>query len=291
MSGAVAAAEEKRSVHGGQRSYTQQEIEGMSTAELLSAYKQTGDEELKWPLVLRYEGLIKSAALQVRGVYSSFAQVDDIVNEGILTLLSSIDKFDPEKGIKFETYVSKRIRGMVIDLARKQDWLPRNVRQRAKEIDQAVSELSNELGRFPTDSEVAEKLGLSMERYQKDAARVALSSTLSLDALMDSRDLDGGRFEVPSEDPQGQPEMALQDQELQETLAEGIRLLQENEQIVLSLYYEKNLHMKEIAQVMEVSEPRISQIHARAIQKLRDYMMTYMSGAPAPRQNKKRKKG
>ncbi|MCI8423627.1 MAG: FliA/WhiG family RNA polymerase sigma factor [Lawsonibacter sp.] len=263
----------------------------METADLLLAYKQTGDEELKWPLVLRYEGLIKSAALQIRGVYSSFAQVDDIVSEGILTLLSSIDKFDPSKGIKFETYVSKRIRGMVIDLARKQDWLPRNVRQRGREIDQAVSDLSNELGRFPTDEEVAQRLEISVEKYQKEASRVALSNTLSLDALMDSRDQDGYRFEVPSEDIQSQPEVFLQDQELQETLAAGIRTLQENEQIVLSLYYEKNLHMKEIAQVMMVSEPRISQIHTRAIQKLRDYMNTYMSGAPAPKRHKKRKKG
>ena len=106
-----------------ERRYSEAEIEAMDTPELLALYKQTGDEELKWPLVLRYEGLIKSAALQIRGVYSSFAQVDDIVSEGILTLLSSLDKFDPDKGIKFETYVAKRIRGMVIDLARKQDWL------------------------------------------------------------------------------------------------------------------------------------------------------------------------
>ena len=273
-----------------QRRYTQREIEEMSTPDLLAAYKQTGDEELKWPLVLRYEGLIKSAALQIRGVYSSFAQVDDIVSEGILTLITSIDKFDPEKGIKFETYVAKRIRGMVIDLARKQDWLPRNIRQRAKEIDQAVSELANDLGRFPTDQEVARKLGVSTDKYQKDAARVALSNTLSLDALMDAQDLEGRRFEVSAEDPSVQPEAVYQNQELQETLAQGISALQENEQIVLSLYYEKNLHMKEIAQVMEVSEPRISQIHARAIQKLREYMGTYMNGAPPQKSTKKRKK-
>ncbi len=271
--------------------YTPEEIEAMETPALLDLYKRTGDESLKWPLVLRYEGLIKSAALQIRGVYSSFAQVGDIVNEGILTLLSCIDKFDPEKGIRFETYVSKRIRGMVIDLARKQDWLPRNVRQRAKEIDQAVSELSNELGRFPSDGEVAQRLGISVEKYQKDAARVALDNTLSLDALMDSRDPEGYRFEVASEDARSQPESALQDQELQQTLAAAIQTLQKNEQIVLSLYYEKNLHMKEIAQVMEVSEPRISQIHARAIQKLRDYMTSYMNGTPVPKHSKKRKKG
>ena len=272
------------------RGYTEGEIEAMSTDHLLALYKQTGEEELKWPLVLRYEGLIKSAALQIRGVYSSFAQVDDIVSEGILTLLSSIDKFDPDKGIKFETYVSKRIRGMVIDLARKQDWLPRNIRQRAKEIDAAVSSLANELGRFPTDQEVAAHLGVPTDKYQKEAARVALSNTLSLDALMDARDLDGYRFEVSSEDPAVQPEMVLEDQELQETLAQGIASLQKNEQLVLSLYYEQNLHMKEIAQVMEVSEPRISQIHSRAIQKLRDYMSVYLNSEPPQKTSKKRKK-
>ena len=273
-----------------ERRYTEAEIEAMATPDLLALYKQTGDEELKWPLVLRYEGLIKSAALQIRGVYSSFAQVDDIVSEGILTLLNSLDKFDPDKGIKFETYVAKRIRGMVIDLARKQDWLPRNIRQRAKEIDTAVSHLANELGRFPTDHEVAGHLGIPPDKYQKEAARVALSNTLSLDALMDARDLEGYCFEVSTEDPTVQPEAVLEDQELQETLAGGIAALQKNEQIVLSLYYEKNLHMKEIAQVMGVSEPRISQIHSRAIQKLREHMGAYMNSEDPKKPSKKRKK-
>lgn len=278
------------SVELAERRYTEAEIEAMPTDDLLALYKQTGDEELKWPLVLRYEGLIKSAALQIRGVYSSFAQVDDIVSEGIFTLLSALDKFDPDKGIKFETYVAKRIRGMVIDLARKQDWLPRNIRQRAKEIDTAVSHLANELGRFPTDHEVAGHLGIPTDKYQKEAARVALSNTLSLDALMDARDMEGYRFEVSTEDPTVQPEAVLEDQELQETLASGIAALQKNEQIVLSLYYEKNLHMKEIAQVMGVSEPRISQIHSRAIQKLREHMGTYMNSEPPKKSSKKRKK-
>ena len=109
-------------------SYTEDAVENLDTQELLRLYK----EARKWPVVLRYTDLIKSAAIQVRGVYSSFAQVDDIVNEGILTLLNAIDKYDPSKGVKFETYVSKRIRGMVIDLARKQDWIPRTIRQRTK---------------------------------------------------------------------------------------------------------------------------------------------------------------
>ena len=268
---------------------SQEELDRMSTAELLNRYKSTKDEAYKWPLVLRYTELIKSAALQIRGVYSSFAQVDDILHEGILVLFNAIDKFDPDKGVKFETYVAKRIRGMVIDLARKQDWMPRNVRRRAKEIDQATSQLYSELGRFPSDEEIAAKLEIPVEKYQKDVASAAMGSVLSLDALMELQDMDRGRFELPAEEGWGEPEAALEDRELQSMLAQAISSLRENEQIVLSLYYEKNLHMKEIAQVMEVSEPRISQLHARAVQKLRTYMKAYLSGAPAPKHSNRKK--
>ena len=268
--------------------YTEQEIGEMDTQDLLRLYKETGDGSLKWPLVLRYEGLIKNAAMQIRGVYSSFAQIDDIINEGIITLLGAIDKFDPDKGVKFETYVSKRIRGMVIDLARKQDWIPRNVRKRAKEIDLASAELSASLGRMPTDGEIAQHLGITQERYQKDAANIALSNVLSLDVLMDTRETSGYPMEVPSSDASSQPELVLQEREMQRALAEGIASLRENEQIVLSLYYERNLHLKEIAQVMELSEPRISQIHTRAIQKLRAYMERYLSDEPEPKPKRKR---
>lgn len=269
--------------------YSEREVEEMDTQDLLRLYKETGDESLKWPLVLRYEGLIKSAAMQIRGVYSSFAQIDDIINEGILTLLGSIDKFDPDKGVKFETYVSKRVRGMVIDLARKQDWIPRNIRKRAKEIDMAAAELSANLGRTPTDEEIAQHLGITPERYQKDTASIALSNVLSLDVLMDTRETSGYRVEVPSSDLRSQPEAVLQEREMQRALAEGISQLRKNEQIVLSLYYERNLHLKEIAQVMELSEPRISQIHTRAIQKLRAFMGSYLNDAEEP--TPKRKKG
>ncbi|MDE6455215.1 MAG: FliA/WhiG family RNA polymerase sigma factor [Dysosmobacter sp.] len=269
--------------------YGEREIEEMDTQDLLRLYKETGDESLKWPLVLRYEGLIKSAAMQIRGVYSSFAQIDDIINEGIITLLGAIDKFDLDKGVRFETYVSKRIRGMVIDLARKQDWIPRNVRKRAKEIDLATAELSASLGRTPTDGEIAGHLGITQERYQKDAANIALSNVLSLDVLMDTRETAGYPMEVPSSDVRSQPELVLQEREMQRALAQGIASLRENEQIVLSLYYERNLHLKEIAQVMELSEPRISQIHTRALQKLKTYMEGYLNDTPEPKP--KRKKG
>ena len=257
--------------------YSEREIGEMDTQELLRLYKETGDESLKWPLVLRYEGLIKNAAMQIRGVYSSFAQIDDIINEGIITLLGAIDKFDPDKGVKFETYVSKRIRGAVIDLARRQDWVPRSVRRKARDIDQASSELFSELGRYPTDREMAQRLGVSQDQYQEDLANSSMCNVLSLDALFEDRE-QTGRAELPDDGSEGRPEDSMLRQELLETLTKAIESLRENEQTVISLYYHKNLSMKEIAQVMEVSEPRISQLHSRAIQKLKLYMNQYMTG-------------
>lgn len=260
-----------------ERSFTQEEIDSLSTEELLLTYKQTGCQELKWPLVLRYVWLVKSLALQARGVYRSFAQIDDIVNEGVLALVSAVDKFDPEKGVKFETFVSKRIRGAIIDLARRQDWVPRSVRRRAREIDQASRELFIELGRYPSDEEITQRLGISTDQYQEDLANMSLCNLLSLDSLLDDRDRNSSP-ELTDHELIGRPEDATLQQELLETLAKGISSLRENEQMVVSLYYQKNLRMKEIAQVMDVSEPRVSQIHSRAIQKLKLYMNQYMTG-------------
>ena len=260
--------------------YTQEQLDAMSKEDLLLLYRSTGCQELKWTLALRYGGLVKSIALQVRGVYSSFAQVDDIINEGVLALVGAVDKFDPDKGIKFETFVSKRIRGAVIDLARRQDWVPRSVRRKAREIDQASVELYAELGRSPTDEEIAGRLGVSCQQYQEDLANTALCNLLSLDSLFD--DQDQGGMDVADSVGTGRPEDSLLRQELLDTLTEGIASLRENEQTVVSLYYRKNLSMKEIAQVMDVSEPRISQIHSRAIQKLKLYMQQYMNGGTQP---------
>ena len=253
-------------------------MEQMDTQALLDAYRETGEESYKWELVLRYKGVIEKVALQVKGIYSHFAQVDDVVSEGVLTLLSAIDKYDPEKGAKFDTYVSRRIRGMVIDMARKQDWLPRSLRKRTKEIDAAVTELYHQLNRYPNEAEIAGKLGITPERYQKEAGAIALGSVLSLDALADGTREDNAPPDIPARDISGQPDAALQEQEFKEVLAAGIRTLKKNEQIVLSLYYEKDLHMKEIAQVMDVSAPRVSQIHACAIEKLQKYMREYLDG-------------
>lgn len=251
-------------------------LEELTNEELFLYYKSSGDESIKWPLVLRYTGMVKSIALQVRGVYSSFAQTDDVVNEGLIVLLSVVDKFDPEMGIKFETFASKRIRGAIIDLARRQDWIPRSVRRRTREIEETTGALFSQLGRMPTDEEMASSLGVSTEKYQDDLSGLSLSSVMSLEAVFEEREsqVEG----LPGAVEQSRPEESLLQGELFETLVKSIEKLLENEQLVLSLYYKKNLNMKEIAQVMSISTPRVSQLHTRAVQKLRVHMEAYLSG-------------
>ena len=173
--------------------------------------------------------------------------------------------------------MAKRIRGMIVDLARQQDWVPRTVRQRAQRIERAATELYNETGRYPSDAQIAEHLGMSIEEYQETLTNSSLHSILSLQELFESSDLwpsDPGT----EEGAQSSPEQRLMDEELTETLAKAIGGMKENEQLVLSLYYEKNLKMKDIAAVMDITPPRVSQIHARAVQKLKVMMEQYLRG-------------
>ena len=254
---------------------SREEAEKLDDRALLELYRQTGDQDLKWMLVLRYIQLVRRIALQASGLYSSFAQLDDIIQEGLLVLLNAVDKFDPEKNVKFETYVSTRLRGMIVDLARRQDWLPRQVRQKAVRLNRAVDELATQLGRVPESNEVAEYMGLSREQYDALLSETAVSSLVSFEAVLDS--CGNATEKLMTQGEMGNPtEEEFQDRELHEVLEEGVASLRENERMVLSLYYEKDLNMKEIAQVLGVSAARVSQIHSRALQRLRVYMKQYM---------------
>ena len=254
---------------------SREQAEKLDDRALLQLYRQTGDQELKWMLALRYTQLVRRIALQASGMYSSFAQLDDIIQEGLLVLLNAVDKFDPEKNVKFETYVSTRLRGMIVDLARRQDWLPRQVRQKSIKLNRAMDDLAFQLGRVPSSEEVANYMGLSREQYDALLSETAVSSLVSFEAVLDScgnameKYLCQGQQANPTEEK-------FQDRELHQVLEEGIASLRENERMVLSLYYEKELNMKEIAQVLGVSAARVSQIHSRALQRLRVYMKQYM---------------
>ena len=241
------------------------EYEKMTTEELFQEYREHPSEELKWEIVMRHTGAIRNIALQIQGVYSGFAQLDDIINEGLIVLARAVDKYDPSIG-KFETYVAKRIRGMIIDLARQQDWVPRPIRRRAREIERANAELYSELGRFPTEREVAERLNISDEEYQESMANASIYSVVSLEETLENCEQLSNQSRT---DPDSSPDQIVERKELMETLAKAISTLRENERIVLSLYYQKNMKMKDIAAVLGVSHARASQIHTRALQKLK----------------------
>ncbi len=244
-----------------------------SNEELLQLYKETGSLEIKQEIVMRYIYLVKSIALQMRDIYMSFVQVDDVINEGVIAIMSAIDKFDMDKNVKFETYISKRIKGMIIDLARKQDWVPRSTRKNTRDIEDAVTTLYNKLGYYPSVQEVTEYLDITTEKYHDTMRKAALFNILSLDmVLAEAQGNEIGARMTAQQDMQEQPEEHFLKRELTEVLADGISALKENEQMVVSLYYIEELNMRQIAEVMEVSEPRVSQIHANAIRKLRKHM-------------------
>ena len=213
----------------------QTQFETMSNDELLARFLETRDQEMKRELVLRYVYIVKTIAMQMRGVYVSLADMDDIVNEGIIALMDALDKFDPSKNVKFVSYASLRIRGAVIDFARKQDWMPRNVRRTAREIDNASGQLHMQLGRSPTEQEMAAYLEMDLKKYRKALKDTSLYSLLSLDAMIDESQSEwrfqpvggGGR----DEDPDGR----LQSQELYEALKEAVASLKPREQLEMCI--------------------------------------------------------
>jgi len=250
------------------------DYDSKTNEELLALYLETQEHKLKQELTLRYSYIVKTIAMQMRGIYISFAEMDDIVNEGIIALMGAIEKFDPERNVKFVSYASLRIRGAIIDFARKQDWAPRSVRKTAKEIDSATGELYVELGRSPTEHEVAAKMGVEVDKYRKSLGDTSLYNLLSLDALVDESQ--GSMGDLADGSYTDEPAQRLQTEELHSVLREAIQTLKPKEQLVLSLYYRKELNMKEIAKILEVSEPRISQIQANAIRHLRKSLEKYM---------------
>lgn len=245
------------------------EFAELSVEELFELYRQKPGDELKWEIVLRHTNLIKSIAAQTRGIYSSFVELDDVVNEGLIVLADAVDKYDPEKG-SFANYVSKRVRGMVVDLARKHNWVPRLANQRHKEMTQAIDELREELGRYPTDHEVAERLEISDEMYRKRVEQYAVQSVISWEEMV----ADQVPMSVGGSEAFASPEQRLEEEDLLQTLAKAIGSLRKNQQMVLSLYYQEGLTMGEVAAVMGVTRSRVCQIHKSAVQKLRQLIET-----------------
>lgn len=250
-------------------------FENKTNEELLLLFSQTKRHDVKCELVLRYINIVRSVAIQMRNAFLSFADVDDIVNEGVLVLMSAVERFDPGLNIKFETYISKRIRGMIIDLARKNDWVPRNVRKKVKTIDIVTAQLYNEKGELPTEEEIAQKCELTVEQYREYIQQQSVFSILSLDSMMEETE-NTIALQIKAKDGNTVPEFNILKDEMKNILSSAVDKLNDKEKTVISLYYVDELNMKEIAGVLNVSEPRISQIHSKALMKLRENMKAYI---------------
>ncbi len=242
---------------------------------LWKQYSETKDLAIREALILEYAHLVKLVAGRLNIYFGSNIEYDDLIGFGVFGLIDAIDKFDISKGVKFETYASLRIRGAIIDSIRELDWVPRSLRQKNKELEKAYRELENTLGRSATDSEIAQKLGISLKEFNKLINEVNVASMVSLEDFLEQN------YEIDTDVQNGtnpnSPEREAELNELKDILGDSIDKLPEKERTVLTLYYYEDLTLKEISAIMKVSESRISQLHTKAIMRLRGKLSKHKS--------------
>lgn len=246
--------------------------ETYNNAERVALYQQNRDIALRNEIVLQNMGLVRTVALSMRNMYVKFGDVDDVVNEGVIALMDAIESYSPNRGAKFETYASIKIRGAIIDFLRKQDWIPRNVRKFAKALDKANSMLYNLNGRAPTNSELAAQLGMDEEKMLKMMTECSCTITLSFEELLYEDNID-----EPSVKDSGVDRELLRN-EMRKVVADAVNELGEKERQVITLYYYKNLKYSDIAKALGVSEGRVCQIHSKATLALKAKLSGYVKG-------------
>ncbi len=244
------------------------------TSALWQEYRQSRDRILRDRLILTYAPLVKFVAGRVRASLPSHVDEQDLVSYGLLGLIGAIERFDPDREIKFETFAMARIRGAIIDELRSLDWVPRSVRTRARAIERAIAVLERELMRAPTDEEIAAKLGIKPEELEENLREISRSSVAALDELW-SPTGSGDQVALVDtiQDRTGpDPEVSLELSEVREALAEAISGLPEREKLVITLYYYEELTLREIGEVLGVTESRVSQLHTKAILRLKAHL-------------------
>src|SRR5919106_1793476 len=249
-------------------------VKAVELRELWRSYKNDGDERARERLVVAYSPLVKFIAGRMASGLPSHVDEGDLVSYGLLGLIGAIERFDLDREIKFETFAVARIKGAIIDELRSLDWVPRSVRARARDVERAHAALEATLGRAPTDEEMADKLELSVEEFRDALLQIANSSVLALDDLWTFADPDGsgGQISVLDtiQDPNAlDPESEAHTAELKDRLADAIESLPERERLVIALYYYENLTLREIGEVLDVTESRVSQLHTKAVIALR----------------------
>ena len=231
-------------------------------------YNHSKSAVLREQIIIEYVPLVKAVAGRLSIYLGSNVEYDDLVSYGIFGLIDAIDKYDYGKGIKFETYASLRIRGSILDQIRKLDWIPRSVRQKQKAIDTAVKNLEKEIGPNYSDGDMAKELGISEDEYLNWLSQTNISNISSIEDFLDQGN--EVKASVNRSYARVEPEKVVEEQELKEKLEEALELLTEKEKKVVLLYYYEDLTLKEISRVMEVSESRVSQLHSKALKKLKN---------------------
>ena len=248
--------------------------------ELWIKYKKKKDPEIRNYFVRQYAPLVKYVAGKVAVGMPHNVEFDDLVGFGVFGLFDAIEKFDPEKHVKFKTYAVTRIRGAIYDELRSIDWVPRSVRQKTKEIEETIHTLEAQLGRSASDLEIAEKMGVSINDLHKTMQKISSSSIISLNDLWYSGE-DNDRVAIVDsiESPQSlNPDIIVEKDEIKRVIVQAISELPDKEKKVLVLYYYEDLTLKEIGKVLEVTESRISQLHTKAIMRLRSKLTSLKKG-------------
>lgn len=239
-------------------------------------YKETQSKVAKDKLLLEYANLVKYIAQRIAVNLPSSVERDDLISAGILGLVKAVETFEPERGFKFETYAGHKIRGAILDELRAMDWVPRSVRQKARELQRVFAKLENELGRMPYDDEVCKSLNITMKEYEDILTEVTPTTIISLEEAMPDRETDSKEIRIIDtiEDPgSNNPLKELGFTEVKNILKEAIGNLPEKEKLVIALYHYEELTLKEIGVVLNISESRVSQIHSKVILKLRSKLM------------------
>ena len=257
-----------------------------STQALWTQFRATGDRAIRDRLILTYAPLVKYVAGRLGSGLPAHVDDGDLVSYGLLGLISAIERYDPQRDVKFETYAIARIKGAIIDELRAMDWVPRSVRSRARDIERAIGELERKLHRAPTDEEIADKLGMSDTELNSALTEISRSSIAALDELWTISNTGGDQIALIDtiEDQSGpNPEVSLEQTELKEALGEAISRLPEREKLVVTLYYYEELTLREIGEVLGVTESRVSQLHTKAILRLKARLAGSASRAPVER--------
>jgi RNA polymerase sigma factor for flagellar operon FliA len=240
--------------------------------EVWQQYQRTRDKALRDRLILNYAPLVKYVAGRIGTSLPAHVDEGDLNSYGLLGLIGAIERYDPGREIKFETYAINRIKGSIIDELRSLDWVPRSVRARAREIERAMAELENRLKRAPSDEEVAKEIGITVGEFQDSLTAISRTSVAALDELWSISTSGGDTVSLIDtiEDPNADdPSRALSQTELREALADAIDKLPDRERLVITLYYYEELTLREIGEVLSVTESRVSQLHTKAILRLK----------------------